>query len=212
MKIAVSFLSSKYSFEETINKINESNADLIHVDIMDGIFVEKNNFSKKKIKYLLKNSTKNLDIHLMVKNPKKYLNIFKNSLVDIIYFHPKSEKSPLKFINKVKHYHKKVGIAIDSDEDIKTYEKYFSLVDYILLMSVKAGAGGQKFLLSTNEKIKNLIEIKEINNYEFKISLDGGVNGETIKNIEYKSNIDYVVSGSFICHSDDFKKNINMLK
>lgn len=211
MKIAVSFLSSKHSFLETIKKINESSALYIHTDIMDGKYVENKSFDKDKIKYLSKFSNKNCDVHLMTNKPSKYLKYFKSNIFNIIYFHPKTEKNNEKFIKKIKKLNKEVGIVINPDERISDYKDIYKLIDYVLLMSVTPGAGGQKFILDTPKRLDELNKLIKKNKYNIKIAVDGGINNKTIKLINDK-NIEYAVSGSYICNSNDFEKKLKAFK
>lgn len=211
MKVAVSYLKSNLSFEETINKINSSKAGYIHADIMDGKYVANNTFDKKKIKYLSVNSKKYIDVHLMTINPSKYLKYFKKEIFSIIYFHPVTDSNPIKFIEKVKKLNKKVGIVINPTDKYETYKNLLALVDYVLVMSVTPGAGGQKFIMDTLLTIDSLQVLKSQNNYNYKLSVDGGINSETVKHLINK-NIDYVVSGSYVCLSEDYDLQIDTLK
>ena len=211
MKVAVSYISSNYDFYETIKRIDESNADYLHMDIMDGKYVSNKTFNKKNIKYIFNNCKKLVDVHLMVINPDRYLKYFKNDLVDIIYFHPSTSKNIMKTIYKIKKLNKSVGLVINPDEDINAFVDYFSSIDNLLTMSVNPGAGGQEFIDSTINKISVISNTIKEKNQNILLAVDGGVNSETVKKID-KNIIDYVVSGSFICKSIDYNENINLLK
>lgn len=210
MKVAVSFLSSKFDFCETIKKINETSAEYIHTDIMDGKYVENNNYDLKKIIYLEKCNRKKCDVHLLVENPYDYLNNFKDKIFELIYFHPKTTEKPEEFINELKLLNKKIGIVINPEDEIQEFNNLYKEVDYILVMCVTPGAGGQKFMTSSLNRIDMLNQIKHEKGYKFKIALDGGINGETIESVKNKD-IEYVVSGSFICHSDNYEGSLNKL-
>lgn len=205
MKVAVSYINSKYDPLKTINLIDSSIADYIHVDLMDGLYVENKNFTISEINKLLGKVKKPLYIHLMVMNPDKYLNDLALLNTELICFHPSTSKNPIKLIDNIKNLGIKVGIVINPNENIDDFSKYFPLVDHVLLMSVTPGLGGQSFILNTVDKIN------EINkqNYSFELAVDGGINNETIK---YLKDVDMVISGSFICMSDDFNKAIKELK
>lgn len=205
MKVAVSYINSKYDPLKTINLIDSSIADYIHVDLMDGLYVENKNFTISEINKLLGKVKKPLYIHLMVMNPDKYLNDLALLNTELICFHPSTSKDPIKLIDNIKNLGIKAGIVINPSENIDDFSKYFPLVDHVLLMSVTPGLGGQSFILNTVDKIK---EIKE-QNYSFELAVDGGINNETIK---YLKDVDMVISGSFICMSDDFNKAIKELK
>ena len=207
MKVAVSYISSNYSTEETIKLIDESNADYIHVDLMDGKYVEVNNFEINDTLKLFSNTKKLLDIHLMVEEPEQYLLKLSKLNVDCITFHPKTTKYPEDLINIIKSLGLKAGIAINPDEEIDEFIDLFDKIDKIIVMSVKPGYGAQKFLDDVIPKINSLIDIK--NDYNFLIEIDGGINEESIKKLP---NIDLVVSGSYVCKSNDFNKSIETLK
>lgn len=206
MKVAVSFISSKSTFKETIKDINKTTANYIHVDVMDGKYVENNNFSKADIKFLLNHSNKLLDVHLMTKKPEKYLKYFKHPFrVDTIYFHPSSTSNPLKLIKKIKKSGIKIGIVINPDENVEDFNSYLEQVDSCLVMSVAPGAGGQDFIESTVQKIL------ELDKYNLTIGVDGGINKDTISNLK-NTKVSYVVSGSYICKSDNYEEAIASLK
>ena len=203
--IAVSYLKSVYDKYETIKRIDESNADLIHVDLMDGIYVDNKNFTIDEVLNDLKDVTKQLDIHLMVNNPIEYIDKLAILNPEIITIHLDACNNPLSVIDLIKKYGIKVGVAINPDEDINILDDYDNLIDYVLIMSVYPGLGGQKFIPSVLDKIK-LLENKNI-----LIGIDGGINDETINYLkDYKINI--IVSGSYVCMSDDYNKQIEKLK
>ena len=206
MKIAVSYLSSN-NYLECINKINESNADFIHVDLCDGKYVNTKNFEIKDTIKLLKNSQKPLNIHLMVANPKKIIKYFKKLNVESITIHNLSNSK--KILNYIKKKGFKCGIALNPNENIDLIKDYLNLIDELLIMSVVPGKGGQSFINNTLEKIDNINSIK--NSYHFITAIDGGINNETIKLLKDK-NIDLVISGSYITNSKDYNETINKLK
>ena len=200
--IAVSFLKSKFNKLETIKRIDQSNASLIHVDLMDGLYVNNSNIEN----YLegLHNTNKQLDVHLMVNNPLKYIDDIAKLNTKIITFHLDSLDNPYEIIKKIKDNNILVGIAINPSDNLNILEKYYDLIDYVLIMSVVPGLGGQEFIKEVLDKVK-LLQDKNI-----LIGIDGGINNETIKYLEdYK--IDIIVSGSFICMSDNYNEQIEKL-
>lgn len=200
MKIVVSYINSKYSIDETIKKIDLSIADGIHVDLMDGIYV-----NGKSDLPDFNNITKPLDVHLMVKNPNLYFpKIIKLKPV-CVYIHPSTSASPIEALNYLRDNKIKSGIVINPNENIDDFQVFFPFVDRVLLMSVYPGAGGQDFLEETSERLKYLKQIQ----HNFEIYVDGGINAESIKKVALAEG---VVSGSFICNSDDFNKQIKLLK
>jgi len=203
--IAVSYLKSKINKTNTIKKINESNADYIHVDLMDGLYAGENNFTINEVIEDLKNTTKPIDIHLMVNNPEKYIEKLSDLKPDIITFHLDSANNPYEVIDLIKKYNIKVGIAINPDENINILNDYIDKIDYILIMSVYPGSGGQTFI----KEVLNKIDL--INKLNVMVGIDGGINENTINYLK-NYNIDIIVSGSFICMNDDYNKYINILK
>ncbi len=203
--IAVSYLKSKYPKKDTIKLIDESIADFIHVDLMDGIYVDNNNFTIDEVLQDLKNTSKELDVHLMVENPENYVKELATLNVWMITFHLNGSKNPLEMINLVKSYGIKVGIAINPFEDVHILDEFLPLIDYVLVMSVVPGKGGQKFMMEVLSKITYL------KNYKVLIGIDGGINSETIFYLKDYA-IDNIISGSFVCMSDNYNKAIESLK
>lgn len=203
--IAVSFLKSLYSRRETIQKIDESDADLIHVDLLDGIYAGKVNINEDELIQDLINVKKPIDVHLMVKDPLKYIEKLINLNVWGITFHLNTTDKPLDIINYVKENNIKVGLAINPDEDIHILDKYLDKIHYVLIMSVIPGEGGQEFIPEVLNKIPYLYDKNVL------IGIDGGINDSSIKYLK-NYQIDNIVSGSFICLSDDYNKQINKLK
>lgn len=210
MKVSVSFLKSNYRKDETIRKIEKTNADYIHVDLMDGIYAGENNIDMERLDCLLWNAKKPLDIHLMVKKP---FELIKN----IVYLKPTYVTIQVDIdddIDEIIRYLKrkgiKVGIALNPDQDYKLLDPYINKIDQLLIMSVMPGLGGQKFMLSVLPKIKKMNNIRKLNNYKYVINVDGGINDTTIDLV--KEQVDMIVSGSYICCNDNYQKQIDKLK
>ncbi len=207
MKITVSYISSIYDTKKTIDKINETSADAIHVDLMDGIYCGTKNFDINYLPTYFSDNKKDIELHLMLNNPSNYLDKLIPLKPSIIYIHPKTQESIINFFLKLDELNIKKGIAINPDEDISLYEHYFKYIDRILLMSVYPGKGGQKFLSSTIPRLNELVSYK--NKYNFEIYLDGGINDKVIKDVNF---VDGIVSGSYICQSKDYEKQIKSLR
>lgn len=202
MKVVVSYISSKLSVEETIKKIDNSTCDGIHADLMDGLYVKNKNTLPD-----LSNISKPLDVHLMVNNPENYFDTLIKLKPVCIYIHPSTANNPIKLFNYLTFNNIDSGIAINPNEEISSFEEYYPHIKRVLLMSVYPGCGGQVFISSTKERLKELIKYKE--KYNFEIYIDGGINDTTIKEVILA---DGVVSGSFICQSDDYNEQIKKLK
>lgn len=207
MKIVVSYLSSLYDKIKTISLIDNTSADGIHVDLMDGIYAGTKNFDIPNLFDLFKDINKPLDIHLMINDPSNYLDDLLKLNPDCIYIHPKCENALISTLNKLDTFEVKKGIAINPDEEISEFKHYFPYIDRVLLMSVRPGAGGQKFLDSTIKKLKELLSYR--NEYHFEIYIDGGINDS---NVALVKEADGIVVGSFICMEEDYEEQINKLK
>ena len=202
--ISVSFLKSKYSREETIKLIDTSDASLIHVDLMDGEYVPNKNFTLEEIMTLLNKTKKPLDIHLMVKNPLIYIKELVKLKPYIITIHLDGTPNIEETLAYIRNHDIKVGVAINPDESEHIVDKYLDKIDYVLIMSVFPGAGGQKFI---PEVLKKFNYLKD----KFLVGIDGGINDESIKYLKDYP-LDIVVSGSFICMSDNFNERIHLLE
>lgn len=206
MKISVSFMKSNLSTKKTISEIEATNADYIHVDIMDGKFVKNKNYTISEIINLLGNTIKPLDIHLMVSNPIKWIDALATLNVAYITFHYEIKQDIIELINYVKDMGIKVGIAIKPKTNIKKIKDILSLVDLILVMGVEPGKGGQAFIPSQLEKINHLKELQS--NYNYLIAVDGGINEDNVHDI----NTDIIISGSFVTMSNNYQNQINKLR
>lgn len=207
MKITISYINSLYDSKKTVDLINETSADAIHVDLIDGIYAGTKNFDINHLPEIFKDNRKPIDIHMMVNRPSGYLNDLLKLKPICIYIHPSTEPSAFGLLNELNNYGIKRGLVINPDEEIPSFSHYFPYIDRVLLMSVVPGKGGQKFLDNTKDRLQNLISFKKDNDFE--IYVDGGINDETIKEV---LNADGVISGSFICMNKDFENQIMKLK
>ena len=205
--LSVSILGIKENTKENIQKLDKLNIDYIHIDIMDGIFVKNKTWQYEEIKDYLNTKTK-LDIHLMVSDIEKYINQFKNLNPNNITYHYEATKDNLKIINMIKNNNIKVGISIKPDTEINEIKHLLKYVDLVLVMSVEPGAGGQKFIENSTNKINKLYEIRKKYNYNYLIEVDGGINDTTKEKVK---NADILVVGSFIT-SGNYEEQINKIK
>lgn len=209
MKIAVSFLKSKYNLKKTIESINNTNADYLHVDVMDGDFVPNISCIYNDVKDILTLSNKPLDVHLMVSSPSEYIINYKNLKPYIITIHSEIEWYLEDLIDLIHSYNIKAGLSIKPNTNVDSIMKYLPKVDNVLLMSVEPGKGGQKFMDSVIYKIDILRKLREENNYNYEISIDGGINSDTINKVR---DVDFVISGSYICESNNYQEKIDSLR
>ena len=209
MKVAVSYLKSKNDLKPTIENIEKTDADYIHVDVMDGIFVPTTTYEYKTLESVLKDTKKPLDVHLMVDNPIKFIIDYKNLKPEFITIHSEINQNIEDLIDLIHSYGIKAGISIKPKTSIEDIENLLNKIDNILIMSVEPGKGGQKFLDSIIYKIEILNKLRKENDYNYFISIDGGINNETIEKVK---NVDFVISGSFICMSDNYQEKIDELR
>ncbi len=206
MKISGSILKIKDK-KNKIEEIVNSGIDYLHLDVMDGIFVDNISLQYSdcnKISDLFKIP---LDVHLMVKNPINYINDFTKLRPKYITFHIEANDID-KSINYVKKANVSIGLAINPNTKLEKILPYLEIVDLILIMSVEPGYGGQSFINNSLEKLEFLNEYRNKNNLKFEIEVDGGINIDNIKKI----NSDIVVIGSGITDSDNYKEQVNKIK
>ena len=214
IQISPSILSADFSrLGDDIKRLEESGADMIHVDVMDGHFVPNLTIGPPVIKSLRKYTKLPFDVHLMINPVHKYIKDYSDAGADIITFHPEATENILETINLVKSFNKKVGISLDPDTEIIATEEHLDKIDLILIMSVYPGFGGQKFISEVLKKIKDLDKMRKEKKLNFKIEIDGGINFETSK-IAVDAGVDILVSGTTVFkeNNGDLKKNIKTLK
>lgn len=217
IEVSTSLLNAKNEgIIKTIYNLEKAKTDYFHIDVMDGDFVENNTNSKmlEFCEYLNNVTNVPIDVHLMVKDLKNYIDSYSIFNPNIITFHYevcKDKEEILKIINYIKEKEIKVGIAIKPDTPIENIYNFLPIVHTVLIMTVEPGKGGQKLIKTTIEKISKLKEYIESNNIDIDIEADGGINVENSKEL-IEAGVDIVVSGSGILNTDDFEKSIRELK
>ncbi|MCL2096377.1 MAG: ribulose-phosphate 3-epimerase [Oscillospiraceae bacterium] len=211
--LAPSLLACDFSaLESEIKKvyINGEGCEYLHLDIMDGVFVNNISFGLPVIESIRKVCKIIFDTHLMIINPVRYIGDFANAGCDIITFHfeaCENGREILKTIDEIKRYNKKCGVSLNPGTDISVLAPYLDKLDIALIMSVEPGFGGQKFIESSLDKIKDLYKIKKSGGYKFKIEVDGGVTLENAGKIK-EAGVDIIVAGSSIFKSADIAGTI----
>lgn len=204
MKLSCSYLSSNDK-ENTIKKLNNSNIDYIHLDVMDGEFVDNKTLDFNRLRNYFYHNKKNIDVHLMVKNVKLYTELYSLLNPKYIIFHLEVG-STLELINYIKNKNIKVGLAINPNTNINELKPFLDKIDLVLVMSVIPGKGGQSFIESSLDKIK---QIRKLNS-NIIISVDGGINNTNIQKIK-EAGASICVVGSYITNNDELLK-INELQ
>ena len=214
IKISPSILSADFSqLGNEIKKLETAGADMVHVDVMDGHFVPNLTIGPPVIKALRKYTSLPFDVHLMISPVHKYIKDYAEAGANIITIHPEATSNLEESIKNIKGFKKKVGVSLNPDTKIDIVKNYLTEVDLILIMSVYPGFGGQKFIPDVLDKIKKLKKIKDSQNLNFDIEVDGGINFDNSKLvIEAGANI--LVSGTTIFKNNNgnIKKNIDTLK
>lgn len=211
--LAPSLLSANfYNLEEDINILINNDIKYLHLDVMDGIFVNNISFGIPVIKKLKEHIPNNIvfDTHLMITEPERYIDEFVKAGADIITVHYEASKVISNAIDLIKENGLKVGLSINPSTDVKNIVKYLDLVDLVLVMSVNPGFGGQKFIPDSIEKVKFLCEKRKENDNKFLIEIDGGINKDNI-NLVSCAGVDVIVAGSAVFNGD-IDKNIKSLK
>lgn len=203
LKISPSILSADFAnLESEVKKISKSGVDYIHIDVMDGNFVPNLTLGPPIIKSIRKHSSIPFDVHLMINNPENYIDDYVDAGADIITFHYEATKHVDRLINQIKSKNVKVGISIlpSTNEDILNY--ILEKIDLVLVMTVNPGFGGQEFISSQIQKIKNIRQMISSINKDIILSVDGGINDITAK-LVYDAGADMVISGSYIFSDPD---------
>ena len=214
IKISPSILSADIlKLEEEVKLLDKNGADYIHIDIMDGHYITNITFGPNIVKSLRKVTSKILDVHLMIKPVKQYINEFIEAGSDIITFHPEADDNPDEIIKMISDAEIKAGIAIHPKVNITDIDDLFSKVQQIIVMTVTPGFGGQKFMHEQVKKIKDLDEIRKNNNYNYEIAVDGGVNNENAK-ICKDNGADVLAVGTYLLsqNQNNYYEIINSLR
>jgi len=212
IKIAPSLLSADFvRLEEEINNIQKAGADILHLDVMDGHFVPNLTFGLPVIKQIKEITKIPVDVHLMVTNPDKYLDTLGKWNIDYVSFHQEAETHIHRQLIVLQKYGVKAGIALNPATSVETIFPVIADLDFVLIMSVNPGFGGQSFLPLVYDKIEKLRKFSAEINPKLEIEVDGGVNQTNAPKLISKGT-DILVAGSFVFGSDNYKKQIQSLK
>ncbi len=213
--IAPSLLSANFTkLLEEVEMLNKSEADFIHLDIMDGVFVPNITFGFAVIKQIKKIAKKPLDVHLMIIKPERYFKEFKESGADILTVHYEACVHLHRAVEEIKALGMKAGVSLNPHTSVNLLNNVISITDLVLIMSVNPGFGGQKFINETYEKIEETKKLIKLKNNSCFIEIDGGVDLTNAKKL-YQSGADILVAGNAVFSAKnptEMIKNIRLLK
>ena len=208
MKVSASFLSSR-DLVKDLKALDLTDVDYIHLDIMDGKFVDNKTMPYSELKNIYKYTSKRFDVHLMVEDPERYIPLYAAINTEYITFHVEVESDIMQCLKMIKQYSIKTGLSIKPGTDVSELVPYLPYIDMVLVMSVEPGKGGQPFLDNAQERIEEVRDLLDSYNIPAVINVDGGINNKTRK---YCEEADIVTVGSYIISSDDFQEKISSLR
>ena len=210
-KILPSILSADFAnLERDVRELEQIGIDIFHIDVMDGNFVPNISFGFPIIEAIRSKTDKIFDCHLMIARPEEYVERFCNAGCDMVSFHIEATNHADRVIQIIKNSGKKAGMVLNPQTPIESVKYLLPKLDYVLIMTVNPGFGGQKFIPEMLEKIEELAKIREEKGYSFLIQVDGGVNVETSKLCRDKG-ADLLVCGSFLFGAEDKEKILGEL-
>ena len=194
-----------------IARMEKAGADMLHIDVMDGVFVPNISFGLPVIKSIRKSTGLFFDVHLMICDPLAYVERFAAAGADGITFHFESRSCPEKGVDAIRAAGKKVGVSIRPGTPVSAVLPLLEKIDMLLIMTVEPGFGGQSFMMDTLEKIRTVREYATECKIPLDIQVDGGINGETAR-LATKAGANVLVAGSYLFRSGDAKAAVASLR
>ncbi|MGB3586844.1 MAG: ribulose-phosphate 3-epimerase [Tunicatimonas sp.] len=210
--IAPSVLAADFgNLQSAVEMLNQSEADWIHVDVMDGVFVPNISFGMPVVKAIQQHAQKPLDVHLMIANPDDYLADFQKLGADRITVHYEACPHLHRTVQQIKELGCKAGVAINPHTSVKLLENILVDIDLVLVMSVNPGFGGQSFIDHTYQKLKDLQQLMQETSTSVLVEVDGGVSDQNATQLS-NAGVNAFVAGSFVFKSEDPVATIAHLK
>lgn len=210
-KIAPSILSADFGhFTRDVKRLEQAGAEVVHIDIMDGHFVDNLTFGAGVVAALRPETSLFFDCHMMVEHPEKYITEFAKAGADSMSVHVESTPHLHGTLQQIKNAGMKASVVINPGTSVELIKPVLSMVDMVLVMTVNPGFGGQKFIPETMEKVAELSAIREAKNLNFEIEVDGGITDETIS-LAKAAGANVFVAGSFV-FKGNVEDNIKKLK
>ncbi len=201
------------NLEKEVKDLEDANVDGFHIDFMDGQFVPNFGMGLQDLNIIRKLTHKIVDVHLMIKNPGEYIDLFVKENVDIIYFHPETDMHPARTIEKIKNNNIEAGIAINPDTSISTIEPLLNIVDKVMVMTVNPGFSGQKYLDFVNEKIDVLTSEDYSKKFNYEVFVDGAISPQKVNELNKKGVKGFVLGTSTLFGKDEsYNEIINKLR
>ena len=212
IKLAPSILSADFArLLEDVKKVEKAGCEYLHIDVMDGHFVPNITLGPAIVKSLRRDVNMVFDTHLMIENPDDYIKDFVDAGSDLIVVHAEACRHLHRTIQNIKSYNVKVGVALNPATSIENIKHIIEDVDMVLIMTVNPGFGGQSFIESMLEKIKELKQLIDDKNLNVDIQVDGGIKPDNIhKVVEAGANI--IVAGSAIFNSENIEETVSLMR
>ena len=212
IQISPSILSADFSrLGEEMRAIEAAGAELVHIDVMDGAFVPNISFGAPVYGCVRKDCTIPFDVHLMINEPIRYLNDFAKAGADLITIHVEATDRVAETLTAIKDKNIKAGLSIKPGTSVDSIRQFLPLCDLVLVMSVEPGFGGQKFMPSAVDKIRQLAELRTELGLSYVIEVDGGINAETAP-FCIEAGVDILVAGSAVFGKPDYKAAMDALR
>ena len=196
---------------DEVKNLEDAGIDIFHIDIMDGSFVDNFGMGYQDMAFIKNNTTKQVEVHLMVRKPYNYLDILFNLEIDIIYIHPEVDTDPATTIEKIHQHGAIAGIAINPGTAISTIEELLNTVDRVLVLGVNPGHAGRKYQPYVDKKIERLLELKRV--HDFEIYMDGAVTIDRINQWECRGVKGFILGTATLFKNDyNYKLNLANIK